>query len=83
MDYRKEDTEKYRSNICDMVSKLKLNVKPTIFGKLLASYKKELERNGLVVECNRTATERYTAKYKEPLEFGSDDLDSKEEYYGS
>lgn len=23
MDYRKEDTEKYRSNICDMVSKLK------------------------------------------------------------
>ena len=68
----------------DMVSKLKLNVKPTIFGKLLASYKKELERNGLVIECNRTATERlYTAKYKEPLEFGSDDLDSKEEYYGS
>lgn len=23
MDYRKEDAEKYRSNICDMVSKLK------------------------------------------------------------
>lgn len=68
----------------DMVSKLKLNVKPTIFGKLLASYKKELERNGLVVECNRTATERlYTTKYKEPLEFDSNDLDSKEEYYGS
>lgn len=68
----------------DMVSTLKLNVKPSIFGKLLVNYKKELEKNGLVVECKRTATERlYTAKYKEPLEFDSDDLDSKEEYNGS
>ena len=56
----------------DMVSKLKLNVIPSTFG------------NGLVIESKRTATERlYTAKYKEPLEFDSDDLDSKEEYYGS
>lgn len=43
----------------DMVSKLKLNVKPTIFGKLLASYKKELERNGLVVECNELQQKDY------------------------
>ena len=68
----------------DMVSKLKLNVIPSTFGKLLANHKEELERNGLVIESKRSATERlYTAKYKEPLEFDSDDLDSKEEYYGS
>lgn len=68
----------------DMVSKLKLNVIPSTFGKLLANHKEELERNGLVIESKRTATERlYTAKYKEPLEFDSNDLDSKEEYYGS
>lgn len=68
----------------DMVSKLKLNVIPSTFGKLLANHKEELKRNGLVIESKRTATERlYTAKYKEPLEFDSDDLDSKEEYYGS
>ena len=68
----------------DMVSKLKLNVIPSTFGKLLENHKEELERNGLVIESKRTATERlYTAKYKEPLEFDSNDLDSKEEYYGS
>lgn len=68
----------------DMVSKLKLNVIPSTFGKLLVNHKEELERNGLVIESKRTATERlYTAKYKEPLEFDSNDLDSKEEYYGS
>lgn len=68
----------------DMVKDLKLNILPATFGKLLNSHKYELKKIGLTVECNRKSAKRlYTAKYEEPLEFDSNDLDSKEEYYGS
>lgn len=68
----------------EMVSKLKLNITPPSFGKLLSNYKIELEKLGLVIDSKRTATERlYEAKYKEPLEFDNNNLDSKEELYGN
>lgn len=68
----------------EMVSKLKLNITPPSFGKLLSNYKIELEKLGLVIDSKRTAAERlYEAKYKEPLEFDNNNLDSKEELYGN
>ena len=76
--------KEFTFTVSDMVSKLKLNIVPSAFGKLLTSHKYELEKIGLTIDCKRTATERlYTAKYKEPLELISNDINSKEETYGS
>lgn len=51
----------------EITSKLKLNLTPSVFGKLLNNNLSILKREGLSIELKRTATDRiYTAKYKEP-----------------
>lgn len=76
--------ENFTFTASQIVSDLKLNIYPTSFGKLLSNNKEKLNRLGLTIECKRTATDRlYTAKYKEPLEFNNNNLDSKEDEYGS
>lgn len=85
--------KEFTFTISEMVSKLNLFITPPVLGKLIASNKERLEELGLFIKCKRTQTERlYTAKYKEPLEMitdnifsvsNSNNLDSKEENYGS
>jgi len=52
----------------DITSKLKLQIIPSAFGKLLNSNINNLEKEGLHIEQKRTSTERlYYAKYVEPI----------------
>lgn len=52
----------------EITSKLKLQIIPSAFGKLLSSNIDNLEKEGLHIEQRRTSTERlYYAKYVEPF----------------
>lgn len=51
----------------EITSKLKLNLTPSVFGKLLNNNLSILKKEGLYIELKRTSTERiYFAKYQEP-----------------
>ena len=55
--------------ISEITSKLKLQIVPSAFGKLLNSNLEYLRKEGLYIELKRTSTDRiYTAKYKEPID---------------
>ena len=54
-------------NSSEITSKLKLAITPSVFGKLLNSNLKNLEKEGLFIEKNRTGNSRiYNAHYIEP-----------------
>lgn len=53
----------------EMIAELNLLITPSRFGRLLNSNIKRLEKEGIYVELNRTATSRnYKAKFIEPLD---------------
>lgn len=52
----------------EMIAELNLLITPSRFGRLLNSNIKRLEKEGIYVELNRTATSRnYKAKFIDPL----------------
>ena len=51
-----------------MIAELNLLITPSRFGRLLNSNIKRLEKEGIYVELNKTATSRnYKAKFIDPL----------------
>ncbi len=55
----------------EMIAELNLLITPSRFGRLLNSNIKRLEKEGIYVELNRTATSRnYKAKFIDPLILG-------------
>lgn len=53
----------------EMVAALNLTITPSRFGRLLNSYSKRLEQEGIFITLNRTSTSRkYIAKFIEPLD---------------
>lgn len=53
----------------EMVATLNLTITPSRFGRLLNSYSKKLEQEGIFITLNRTSTSRnYIAKFIEPLD---------------
>lgn len=54
--------------ISDVISDLKLQITPSVFGKLLKQNLDNLEKEGLHIESKRTGPDRlYHAKYEEPI----------------
>lgn len=59
--------KEFNFTVSDITSELKLNITPTVFGRLLQSNLETLKKEGLTIEMKRTANQRlYSAKYEEP-----------------